>query len=397
MGTFAKIDSLLQNALSATAPTIALAVFYRDRLLVERAYGYVDPPTRQQPALNSTLFDLASVTKLYTATAFLMQVARRKIRLDDPVVGIIPEFAGDGPRAIEGGQNPHTLEREPVALDVDPTQQVDPKRITFRHLLTHTSGLAPWRDLFRNVGPVPFPPGQTDPLPRPERIRKALALIANYSFVDVPDKSVRYSDLGLILLGEAAARLEDQASIADVILSHILIPAELKTTMFNPPDMERCAPTELDQRWRGRRCQGEVHDENACALDGIAGHAGLFSTAREVAEFGRLWLEAVKGRAEEWLPTQLAREAVQEQTAGNFRGLGWVLKSPAGSSAGNLFSASSFGHTGFTGTSLWIDPERELVTALLTNRVYFGRENERINELRPALHDAVCEWVDALG
>jgi CubicO group peptidase (beta-lactamase class C family) len=109
--------------------------------------------------MNSTLFDLASVTKLHTTTTFLMQVAERRVLLDDPVVKVVPEFGAGGLRPIEGGQNPHTLEREPPAGDT--SQRVDPATITFRHLLTHMSGLAPWRDLFANVGPVPPPLRQT--------------------------------------------------------------------------------------------------------------------------------------------------------------------------------------------------------------------------------------------
>lgn len=392
MSDFSHVEDIIQQGLKNTAPAIALAVYYKDELVVERAYGYIEP---SHPLHHQHLFDLASVTKLYTTTAFLMQTAENIITLDDPVVNIIPEFGTYGLRPIEGGQNPHTLAREPA--DSDTSQQVDPSQICFRHLLTHTSGLAPWWDLFNRVGPIPLPPGKPDPLPRDQRIANALDIIAKSPFVDVPNHRVRYSDLGLILLGEAVARLDGVSSLDISISRRILAPFELDHTLFNPQHMKLCVPTELDARWRKRRCRGEVHDENACALGGIAGHAGLFGTPRDVAAFGLLWLRALQNHPNQLLlPPTIAKEAVHEQTQGEYRGLGWVLKSPEGSSCGQYFDASSFGHTGFTGTSLWIDPQRNLVIALLTNRVFHGRDADAITTFRPKIHDAVAQWVDAL-
>jgi CubicO group peptidase (beta-lactamase class C family) len=394
LSNYAQVEAVIQQGLENTTPAIALAIYYKSELVCEHAYGYLDPDTKLRPTLPTTLFDLASVTKLYTTTVFLMQVAEGKVAVDDSVVSVIPEFGKYGLRPIEGGQNPHTLEREPA--DADTSQKVDPATITFRQLLTHTSGLAPWRDIFLQVGPVPPLPGESDPLSRSDRMTKALDLIAGFPYIDMPNRSVRYSDLGLIVLGEAVARLDQSATPAEAIQKRILRPFNFTHTTYNPPIPEICAPTEFDLRWRNRRCQGEVHDENACALRGIAGHAGLFGIAREVAAFGQNWLDAVKGQGQTWLPTDVAQAAVQEQTNGGYRGLGWVLKSPQGSSAGQHFSAHSFGHTGFTGTSLWIDPHRELAAAVLTNRVYNGRDSDEILRFRPRIHDALCQWVDLL-
>ncbi|MBN1964146.1 MAG: beta-lactamase family protein [Anaerolineae bacterium] len=386
------VAAVLERGLAETAPAIALAVYHWGELVADAAYGSLDPETQRQPVEPGTPFDLASVTKLYTVTAFLMQVAEGRARLDTPVVDIIPEFRGVGARPIAGLQDPHTLEMLPV--ETPTSTLVLPTFITFRHLLTHTGGLAPWRDLFRQVGPPPPPPGEPDPVPRPQRLGAALKLIAEYPFVDKPGQHVHYSDLGLILLGEAVARLDGRLNVAEVIKARVSGPLGCGATTFNPPDPTRCPPTELDERWRGRRVQGQVHDENAAALGGIAGHAGLFAPAAEVARFGQAWLDAVQGAGRAILPPTLATDATRVHAED--RGLGWVLKtSHADSSAGSLYSLGSFGHTGFTGTSLWIDPSRQLVTALLTNAVYNGRDMTTF-ALRRAVHDAVCDWVDEL-
>jgi serine-type D-Ala-D-Ala carboxypeptidase len=393
MDRFEPVEAVIQEGLRTTAPAIALAVFKGGECVVHRAYGFLDPEASMIPVHTDTLFDLASLTKLYTATAFLMQVADGMVNLDTPLAEIVPEIAATGPRPIGELQDPHTLEilpPEPEALVFSP---IDPTTITFRHLLTHTSGLAPWRDVYHVTGTMPPPPGQSDPVTHSERLAKALAAIGTYPFVDAPGRAVHYSDLGLILLGAAVARIDIAASLDEVITRRILLPAGLTHTVFNPKSPSNCAPTEFDSRWRQRRCKGEVHDENACGLGGIAGHAGLFSTAYEVAMFGQLWLDALAGKG--WLPLELARDATAEHAITGYerRGLGWALRTPGVSSSGNHFSANSVGHTGFTGTSLWLDLQQGVVIALMTNRVYHGRDPEAILAFRPALHDAVMMWL----
>lgn len=384
MSTFEIIDALMRTNLKETAPSMALAVYAHGEKIAERAYGYLDPETQRQPVLNSTQFDLASVTKLFTTTAFLMQVTEGKVQIDDKVVSVLPEFAKYGERSIEGGQNPHTLERETSEL----TGTVDPSQISFRHLLTHTSGLAPWRDIFLTVGDVPQPPESGVYVNHQERLANALDLIASYPYVSAIGEKVNYSDLGLITLGAAVAKLDHKDSLADVIYQRVN-PA----VTYNPPDATKCPPTEYDARWRKRRCQGEVHDESACSLGGIAGHAGLFGSADQVAQLGLRWLYALDGN-DPYLSPEIAREAIRNHK--DDRGLGWVLRSTEGSSSGQFFSPDSFGHTGFTGTTLWIDPQRRLVVSLMTNRVYYGRESMEILTFRKKLHDAIVHWVDAL-
>jgi CubicO group peptidase (beta-lactamase class C family) len=235
-----------------------------------------------------------------------------------------------------------------------------------------------------------------------------LRAIYEYPFVSEPgDGIVRYSDLGLMLLGEAAARLHEEsvgalraapnADLKKTIQARVLSPLKLNTTTFNPMwsgvDRKDIAPTENDP-WRKRRIWGEVHDENACGVGGVAGHAGLFATARDVAALGQAWLEndpILK------ISRQLMDDAKREHanTDGTRRGLGWMLKAKVDSSAGDFFSMDSYGHTGFTGTSLWVDPERNLVVACLTNRVYPGREkHEGIHEFRRAIHHLIAKSAD---
>ena len=384
------IETLAKRGVSTTAPAIALAIYHQGKLVLDQSWGLVDP-AGMEPVRPETRFDLASVSKLFTVTAFLQQVAAGKVSLDDPVVSLVPELAGEGPRPIAGGQDPHTLVRlQPVG---DTTQVVDPAAITFRHLLTHTSGLAPWWALFLEVGPPVPPPGQPDPVSRAERVQRALAFLSRQPFVDEPGHAVHYSDNGLILLGEALARLVGVETPAEAIAAGVLAPLGLKGSVdFNPPPSEHCPATEDDTRWRGRRCRGEVHDENAASLGGIAGHAGLFASASSLACFGQAWLEAVQGEKAAWLPQAIAAEATRAQV--DNRGLGWVIHTTRGLSCGERFSPRSFGHTGFTGTSLWIDPDRALVVALLTNRVYHGRDGGAIMAFRPTIHNAICAWID---
>jgi CubicO group peptidase (beta-lactamase class C family) len=206
---------------------------------------------------------------------------------------------------------------------------------------------------------------------------------------------VRYSDLGLMLLGETVCRLHGASGALDEALGErVFEPLKLDSLTFNPLQREHnrntIAPTEEDPGWRGRRCWGEVHDENACGVGGTAGNAGLFGTARDVAAFGQAWLESDPRLN---IAPDLLRYAVQEheETGGMRRGLGWMIKARDDSSAGDLFSADSHGHTGFTGTSLWVDPVRALVVVCLTNRVYPGREKIGIHAFRRALHDAIVE------
>ncbi len=383
------LNTLMARHVDIIFPSCALAVLHRGQPVVHSAWGEI----QGQAASTETLFDIASISKLFTTTVFLDLVSSGRVRLDDPLCAVLPEFARSGPRPIEGGQDPHTLQRQPVAPELA-GQTVDPRRVTFRHLLTHTSGLPAWRDVFAIAGPVPFPPQALQALERDARWAQALPVICNYPFMDQPGQRVVYSDIGLMLLGQAVQVMCGQP-LDQVIYAQVLGPLGLQHTMFNPVQSGRAtlaqtAPTEMDLRWRQRRVWGEVHDENACGLGGVAGHAGLFATAMDVARFGHAWLAEPERLG---IDAELAAQAktAQAVTDDVRRGLGFVIKSRYNASAGDRFSEDTFGHTGFTGTTLWVDPQRELVVSCLSNGVYLGRAAHAPHAFRRELHDLLAQ------
>jgi serine-type D-Ala-D-Ala carboxypeptidase len=384
---FSHLDRLLTQSAEDVAPTLVCRVEEGGNLLFEGGYGWLNPASRSRPTPTGTLFDLASLTKLFTATAFLRLVEQGKVQIDQPVAAVMPEFAGL--RAIGGTEDP--LTKRP--LPADPRwsgEMVDAGTVTFRHLLTHTSGLPAWRSLYRICGPLPAPePPQ--PAEIADRHSRALDAITGFPFIYPPGQDYVYSDIGLILLGFAVERLYG-AGLDRTIRELVCTPLGIGAC-FNPDPAlsSRIAATEEDP-WRMRRLRGEVHDENAAGLGGVAGHAGLFGEAADLCRLGQLYLRG--GR--QLLSPELVAESTRQHYVsrdGVRRGLGWLLRSDPDSSCSSAFSLSSFGHTGFTGTSLWCDPERDLVVVLLTNRVYYGRSPQGISALRPKVHQLVIEGL----
>jgi beta-N-acetylhexosaminidase len=306
----------------------------------------------RRPVSDSTMYDLASLTKVIgLTTATMMLVADGKLEIDRPVVDYLPEFTGP-----------------------------DKDRVLVRHLLTHTSGLPAWSPLYL----------ETD---TPE---DAIARVMRTPLEAAPGEHYVYSDLGAITLTQIVQRLAGEP--LDVFLETRLFgPLRMERTRFRPPEawLAAIAPTERDP-WRGRLIRGEVHDENAYRLGGVSGHAGLFSDGPDLARFALWMLDAWHGRlrpdAEPYLPQDVVRLFTRRQPGppGSTRALGWDTPSTAGrSSAGTLMSRGSFGHTGFTGTSIWIDPGSELFIILLTNRVHPTRENQAILDIRGQVADRV--------
>ncbi len=387
-----RLSAVIRSAVPSVAPALAVSVWQAGTPWYEAYAGWVDPGTETAPVGFRSLFDLASVSKLFTATALLRLANDFKLDLDEPVVEVIPEFGASHPRGVDGGQDPLSW----VLLPTPPRRrdwQVDPAAVTFRQLLTHTGGLAPWRSVFEVAGPVPPPPGEPDAATLDDRWSAGLDAICGYRFVARPGEEFHYSDLGYMLLGMAVARrfggplpLAMQALIRDRL--------GLDSLTYKPVAAGRpraqIVPTGVDDRWRGRRCWGEVHDENAAGLGGVAGHAGLFATVHDVARFGVAWSR----RDPRLRLDRSMRTAVTDQTPGKgaARGLGWQVQ-PTDHMA--PFSDAAYGHTGFTGTSLVVDPRRDLVIALFTNRVYRGRDPRAIDRLRLDVHEIVAAAGEA--
>ncbi len=343
------------------------------------AAGDAQVVPRRRPMTVQTIFDLASLTKpLATTTAILQLWTRGVIDLDAPVATYLPAFTDGGKAAA-----------------------------TIRHLLAHTSGLPAWEMLY-----LPGPLNANGTRAAACRsIEGAVARICATPALAPPGTTVEYSDLGFIILGHLIERLSGER-LAAYTDRHIVRPLGLRWTRFSPPTSwrARCAATEVGNayertraveqgvgrrfRWRGKVIRGEVHDGNAWYLGrGVAGHAGLFGTAADVARFGAALRRTRTGDAVGILPADVIAEATRIQTPGRDtggRGLGWALGYPF---MGRRASPAAFGHTGFTGTSLLVDPGHDLVIVLLTNRVHPAAGSRAIEEFRPAFHDAVLEAV----
>jgi CubicO group peptidase (beta-lactamase class C family) len=390
---FSRLDLYLKACLQGIFPAAVVLVMRGGETLFHRAYGSLDPDENRHPTQVSTLFDLASLTKIFTVTAFMRLVDAGNVSLETAITEVLPEFSGQrsiGPieDPLSGGWHPV----EPPLLG----QQIDLAKINFRHLLTHTSGLAPWRSIYR-VGAE----GDEIPLPHqlaPDLRARRIAAVSAYDFAYPTGERILYSDLGFILLGEAIERLSGmglERFLQEVLFSSL----GLQKVCFNPlakaVPLEQIAPTGRCT-WRRRMLRGEVNDENAASLAGVAGHAGLFSTAEEVARLGQIYLQKGRFAGLQILHPETVDEMTRQQVAiaGQRRGLGWVLWTPQDCACGSVFGPHSFGHTGFTGTSLWIDPDCDLLVVALTNRVYNGRENlAGIQAFRPRLHELVVEAI----
>jgi beta-N-acetylhexosaminidase len=339
-------------------PGGVLAVGLNNRLAVH-PFGAMTLGAKAQRVAADTIYDVASLAKpIVTTTAAMMLFEEGRLDLDAAVARYLPEFA-----AASAG-------------DPDASWRA---RVTVRMLLLHDSGLPAHREFFKGAK-------------GPEAV---LARVMVEPLVREPGTQIEYSDLGFILLGEIIGRLTGE-SLDEFARKNIFAPLGMSSSMFNPPQSlrARIAPTQNDTAYRKRLLQGEVDDENAWAMGGVAGHAGLFSTAGDIAIFAQMLLNGgIYAHRRLLARATIERFTKRHDMGDSAYALGWDVPTEP-SSSGVHFSRASYGHLGWTGTSLWIDPERKAFVILLTNRVHLTRSNEKIKQVRPALHDAVFE---ALG
>ena len=319
--------------------------------MVEYGAGRIDWPATAPKPDARTIWDLASLTKVVgTTSAMLQLVSAGKVDPDATVQRYLPEWTGP-----------------------------NKERVLVRHLLSHSSGLPSWRPLYKEA---------TSP-------ETALALVLATQLDTLPQLRYVYSDLNAILLGEIARRVTGTPLDA-YLARQVYGPLGMGDTRYNPPasELARIAPTEFDP-WRQRQARGEVHDENAFALGGVSGHAGLFSTGADLARFARAYLNGgTLDGTRVFDAGTIARFTRVQDSSISRRALGWETPT-GGNSAGHYLSRRAFGHTGFTGTSLWMDPERGVYVILLTNRVNPTRQNTRIGAVRVALADAAMRALGA--
>jgi beta-N-acetylhexosaminidase len=349
---------VIEKAIADKAfPGATIAVGYRGKASYQ-SFGHLSYDANSPATKIDTMYDIASLTKVVVTTTLVEKLVEggfpSPLDLDAPISRYLPEWA-NGPQ---------------------PEWRA---KVTVRNLMTHTSGLPPFKEYWRTSK------GKADTL------RMIFAEPLEYE----PGTKMVYSDLGIILMAEIVQRLTGEP-LDKLAKEYIFDPLGMKNSMYNPPKAlwHAIAPTEMDDRFRHRLMQGEVHDENAYAIGGVSGHAGVFSTSPDLAAFCQMLLNGGVYAHNRVVKRATIAEFTQPQAiAQNERTLGWVVPTE-GSSSGHYFSAHSYGHTGFTGTSIWIDPDRDLFVVLLTNRVNPTRGNMKIADVRPAAHDAVMK---ALG
>lgn len=345
------VRAVLDRAIADQAfPGAYAVVGTTDGVIAEYGAGRLDSADATRPSAR-TVWDLASLTKVIgTTSAVLQLVGSGRVALDSPVVRYLPQWTAPGVG-----------------------------RITVRHLLTHSSGLPAWRALYKESA-------------TPEEAATQLFATAPDT---VPGVRFLYSDLGFILLGKLVEQVSGEP-LARYDSVHLFAPLGMTDTRYLPPPSwrSRVAPTEQDS-WRGRKLRGEVHDENASRLGGVSGHAGLFSSARDLTRFARLYLQFGQlDGVRVFDSATVARFIRAQDTTVSRRALGW--ETPTGrNSAGRRMAPVAFGHTGFTGTSLWMDPSRQLFVLLLTNRVNPTRNNQKIGGVRVSLADAVLAAIQS--
>lgn len=349
---FSSVDKLLLNAVKEEVfPGAVALVGYKGNIIYHNAVGNFTYEENSVKMTTEAIFDLASVSKVVgTTSAAMMLVDEGKIVLDDKVSKYLPGFE------VNGKEN-----------------------ITIRNLLLHNSGFVAWIPFYKKY----------------KTKKEIIDDIMNQSLSYPTGTKMEYSDLGMITLQLVIEKVSGK-TLDKFLEEKLFTPLKMYRTMYNPPAelWYYIPPTEVDDYWRNTTVKGKVHDETAAMLDGVAGHAGLFSTASDLAIYFQMMLQKGSYGGKKYFSPELIENWTTKQSEQSSRGLGWDTKSSSGSSAGSLFSNNSYGHTGFTGTSVWVDKDRELFVILLSNRVHPTRENKKIISFRPKLHDTIINIIE---
>lgn len=355
-GQFASVYKVLSEAIAQrTFPGCAFGVLSSGNVVLQDGLGRFTYDDDSETVKPDTVYDIASITKVLSTTAATMLLSRRGVLdIDMPLGELLPGFV----------------------VGRSPTEHA--RLVTIRNLLAHNSGLPGYVELFRTTT-------------RPDELFRSCIQLPLQA---EPGTRAEYSDMGFILLGKALEVLMRE-SLGSWVKREVFMPLQLNATDFNPPALARSLipPTEIDNTVRNRRIQGEVQDEHAWVLNGIAGHAGLFSNVPDLLRFSGEVLAAAKPDGDS--AVLFAKQTLDLFTArqgpeGSSRALGWDTPSEH-SSAGTYFSRTSIGHLGYSGCSLWIDLDARVAAVLLTNRTWPNRESLLIREVRPAFHNAVRE------
>ena len=368
------VESAFNQAIEqGVIPGATVVVRVGADIAFEGAFGFRAIEPERSPIKIDTVFDLSSLTKALATTTAVMMLARDgKFRLDDRVTRFFPDFGVHGKNAI-----------------------------TFRHLLAHCSGLPAWRPFFQRTCEIEK--GGRVNFMASYGAKEFVYELVHREMLDAPTATkALYSDLGFILLGETIERVSSVA-LNKFCRDKLFRPLGMRSTGYIDISLARSrrlepvpdmfAATEVCPS-RKRLLVGEVSDENAYAMGGVAGHAGLFAPVHDVDRMAKELIDCYAGRSE-YVPQKIIREFWTRDTTveGSTWALGWDTPSPQGSSSGHHFSPNAVGHLGFTGTSIWIEPEREIAISMLTNRAHPKRENQAIREFRPKIHDSIMEAV----
>ena len=337
-------------------PGAQILVVKDSKILAEKSFGYQTFESNSRKIDVNTIYDIASLTKVVATTPVIMKLIKKKyLHLDHEIYQFYPEFKGEWK-----------------------------DKVTIKHLLTHSSGLKPYEQYFKNKNIK-----NSDDIIRD--------IVSKQNLLFEPGSEFKYSDLGMILLMDIAEKITGR-TFSELVQSWILNPLNMKNSYFNPPVniLDVIPPTEIDNLYRNKIVKGFVHDENAFLMGGVSGHAGLFSNSYDIAKYAQTMINFGIYNGSRVFNSYSIKKTTKKQNTpyGSDYALGWDTPSIKGnSSAGDFFSKGSYGHLGFTGTSLWVDPNQKIIIILLTNRTYPTRDKLGMHKLRRDFHNEIMSTI----